>query len=667
MTIQTQKRFNRAVNKLKRVSASLIEAEPPQPEATEIARIFDADWYRQQGGENLDHYLNEGWRAGLDPGPLFSTRWYLDRYPDVVAMDVCPLLHYLVIGANQGRDPSPFFCGWWYEKVNPDISGGAQRSLMHYLSYGAAEGRAPAPLFDPQWYCSKHPDATLESAVAHYRATGWRTGCSPHPLFNIPWYQAAYPNACPGRDPVEHYLLGGWQEGHRPNPLFHPQWYQSQYPDSRWLEPLTHYIVIGHNQHYSPSLIFDREYYRQINRDLGGTVDEFRHYLDQGWREGYDPHPLFDGHWYQSQWPSDDVSLSQLPPIAHYLLFGEQHHCNPSTLFDSRWYSEELAGLADTGLDPLEHYLAHGQEDGRAAYPREPLLLPTQANVVDRSADWIIPLTDDHAGQNVVMIACHDQRRIYGLALRHMVSRYHAAGWKVVLGFDHALPETVFEGCASAERPDAVLASPHSGYDFFTWRLLWEAISQGEMPARVLMSNDSVIGPLQPLDSLTQFVQAHPAEVLGFVESREQIHHLQSWGIVFQGRPVSEGALWRYLAQANENTDKRHLIARLEARLARWAATQGYLVGSICSPVTQCEGTPNGAIVGWRRILNLGVPFVKREVFTLTPYQTRAIPTDVVREMAAFADVDVAPLIADSLAQIGVVDVAPEMANWKHS
>lgn len=664
MNKRIQSRMNRLMRRIGIAASNQFTADYLKPDASVLSAIFDAQWYQQEGGENLEEYLEEGWRAGHDPGPLFSTRWYLERYPDVVALDVCPLLHFLAAGVRNGYDPNPFFSAWWYTKVNPDLRGSQQFPFLHYLNFGAAEGRPPGPLFDPQWYCTVHPEVAIKDAVGHYRKTGWRSGDSPHPLFDVGWYQTAYPGAGPGRDPVEHYLLGGWAEGHRPNPLFYPPWYQEQYPDGRWLEPLTHYVVAGQYQGYPPSVLFDEVYYRKTCGELEMTDNAFSHYLDKGSRKGFDPHPMFDGRWYQSQWTAGDAEFKQLSPIGHYLLFGYKHHCNPSALFDSRWYQESLAGLADTGLDPLEHYLMFGQEDGRAAFPRESLVLPTQAEDKSRYSDWLIPLADDYEGRDVVIIACHDQRHRYGLALRHMVSRYHAAGWKVVVGFDHSLPDTAFDDCKSIERPDAALASPHEGYDFFTWRLLLEELLQGQMPRRVLMSNDSVIGPLQPLDDLTQFIRAHPAEVLGFVESRDQIHHLQSWGIVFQGRALNEGALWRYFAQAHETLDKRHLINRMEVRLARWAATQGYRVGSICSPASQADGDANAAVTGWRHLLSFGIPFIKREVFTLTPHQIKITPAEVTRELSHFSDVDVEPLIADALAQIGVTDLAPMLSDW---
>jgi hypothetical protein len=603
-----------------------------------VEALFDPDWYRKQGGSGaLAHYLDEGWRAGLDPNPAFSTNWYLKTYPDVASLDVCPLLH--------------------------------------YVDHGAREGRAPSPLFDPQWYCERNQDVPLGEALSHYREVGWRAGSSPHPLFDVEWYQLAYPNACLGQDPLEHYFHGGWQEGHLPNPLFNPLWYHSQYPDSRWLEPLSHYLTFGRYKGYPPAPLFDEGYYRQINPTLKTDGNPLMHYLDEGWRAGYDPHPLFDGYWYSAQWPVDEDGtlltsgispLSQIPPIGHYLLYGLKSGYNPSPLFDAVWYSSRHIDVGESGLDPLEHYIRYGEEEGRPAFPRDAGINPIAPLLNEGSVSWHIPLAENLDGSNLVMLACHDQRKIYGVALRHMVSSYHRAGWKVLLAFDHEMEMSAFDQCSDDERPEGVLALPHGGYDFFSWRLMWEELSKSANPARVLLSNDSIIGPLVPLDPLMRLIEAHPADVLGFVESSENVFHLQSWGMVFQGRPLAEGALWRYLSQVKEGIEKQHLIGRMEVRLARWAAFQGYSVASLCSPVGQIDSGTNPSIFGWRRILGLGIPFIKRELFMLPPKQTRFLPADLIEELSEYTEWDVASLIADSLAQIGVSDRAPAISDWNH-
>src|SRR5690554_6913725 len=64
-------------------------------------------WYRWLPLRPEWHYLVVGTRRGSDPHPVFSTRWYLERYPDVARAGLNPLVHFLRFGVHEGRLPSP--------------------------------------------------------------------------------------------------------------------------------------------------------------------------------------------------------------------------------------------------------------------------------------------------------------------------------------------------------------------------------------------------------------------------------------------------------------------------------------------------------------------------------------------------------------------------------
>jgi O-antigen biosynthesis protein len=49
------------------------------------------------------HYLVYGGREGRDPGPFFSTRAYLARYPDVAEAGLNALFHYETQGRRENR------------------------------------------------------------------------------------------------------------------------------------------------------------------------------------------------------------------------------------------------------------------------------------------------------------------------------------------------------------------------------------------------------------------------------------------------------------------------------------------------------------------------------------------------------------------------------------
>jgi SAM-dependent methyltransferase len=57
-----------------------------------------------------------------------------------------PFLHYLGHGGYEGRDPGPTFSSSWYLRAYPDVKNAGTNPLIHYIRYGQREGRLPRPV-----------------------------------------------------------------------------------------------------------------------------------------------------------------------------------------------------------------------------------------------------------------------------------------------------------------------------------------------------------------------------------------------------------------------------------------------------------------------------------------------------------------------------------------
>lgn len=74
-----------------------------------VQAAFDEAHYRGQAldlaadADAFAHYMEMGWRQGLDPNGWFSSRRYLDMNPDVMAAGANPLAHYVLHGKAEGR------------------------------------------------------------------------------------------------------------------------------------------------------------------------------------------------------------------------------------------------------------------------------------------------------------------------------------------------------------------------------------------------------------------------------------------------------------------------------------------------------------------------------------------------------------------------------------
>jgi hypothetical protein len=114
--------------------------------------LFSASHYRSQwngaGVTPLEHYVEEGWREGLDPHPFFRTDWYFRLFRDVAARPQNPLVHYEKVGRSEGRRPNPFFDPLFYSRHFLKDETAALPE-QHYLSIGVVsdlQGRDKDPL-----------------------------------------------------------------------------------------------------------------------------------------------------------------------------------------------------------------------------------------------------------------------------------------------------------------------------------------------------------------------------------------------------------------------------------------------------------------------------------------------------------------------------------------
>lgn len=63
---------------------------------------------------------------------LFDKAWYLNRYKDVKAVNIDPVVHYVKNGAAEGRDPGPHFSTMAYLEANPHVKKIGINPLVYF-------------------------------------------------------------------------------------------------------------------------------------------------------------------------------------------------------------------------------------------------------------------------------------------------------------------------------------------------------------------------------------------------------------------------------------------------------------------------------------------------------------------------------------------------------
>ncbi len=139
-----------------------------------IARNFDVAYYlaryrdirKLADFDPVAHYLRAGWKEGRDPAPWFSTKAYLDRYPDVKKSGENPLVHWVTKGWKQGYVPRP---------------------VKHFDTVAEATGLTPAQALE-EWR-ARYDD--LQARFAHGALGAQVTKAAAHdPLVEGGWLEA---------------------------------------------------------------------------------------------------------------------------------------------------------------------------------------------------------------------------------------------------------------------------------------------------------------------------------------------------------------------------------------------------------------------------------------------------------------------------------------------
>lgn len=330
---------------------------------------------------------------------LFDSAWYCARYGMHLPAGREPLLHFCEIGWSLGLMPNAYFDTAFYLARNADVRAAGINPLRHYLQDGAGEGRWPGPHFDPLWYretCNLPPEA---SALAHAVARSRQDEAAPNAGFDPHWYRARCAETClPGATAFEDYLLQGAAQRRptceayaliRDSDFFDPAFYVAHEPSliADGLDPLYHFCAFGWRRRLSPHAAFDLAWYQDKYDDVRtASVNPLYHFLKFGRDEGRmprapdarraaSPEPqlepaqalaasgLFDVNFYLVSYP--DVRGSGQDPLAHFLAFGEAEGRRPNPYFDPAWYrAQYLAGEAGAAMSPLLHYATCGEARG---------------------------------------------------------------------------------------------------------------------------------------------------------------------------------------------------------------------------------------------------------------------------------------------------------------
>lgn len=220
------------------------------------------------------------------------------------------------------------------------------KSLRAVAKHTSAEYDAVADsgFFDAAYYRLHNPSLwfSKQNLLEHYLTTGWLNGINPSKMFDGNKYLYMYPDvAKAGVNPLIHFITHGKQEKRIAFPvktLFSKKFYKSEFTPRLENE----YNLLKDSEYFSS------KYYRLHNPKLlfSSRKKLLKHYLIFGWFNGQNPSAEFDGNKYLAFYP--DIAQSGVNPLVHYLRKGQSEgrqdfqvdNIFKDTLSKTRYYLE---------------------------------------------------------------------------------------------------------------------------------------------------------------------------------------------------------------------------------------------------------------------------------------------------------------------------------------
>jgi hypothetical protein len=158
----------------------------------------------------------------------------------------------------------------------------------------------------------------------------------------------------------------------------------------------------------------------------------------------------------------------------------------------------------------------------------------------------------------------------------YYLRRLRALGFAVVVVDTTPQPQDA----VVEESADLTFLRSNVGWDFASWILgltrLRDALADAQ---EILLTNDSVFGPIHPLEDILSLPQLEGADFWGMTDSWQHAYHLQSYFVVLRRPVVESRALWRFVERFDVGRDKAYAIDRGEVRLTTLLLEEGFEVG----------------------------------------------------------------------------------------
>jgi len=226
---------------------------------------------------------------------------------------------------------------------------------------------------------------------------------------------------------------------------------------------------------------------------------------------------------------------------------------------------------------------------------------------------WI-KYPDQLQDQLVCLFVTYAKFGIVSKAAIFNMKSWKKCGYSVV-AIIHVDGYPAFTACPDLDFCDGILVRKNIGYDFGAWAAGIQLLPDLTNAQKLVCTNDSVIGPIGDFKKFVSLVDNIDADIVGVVESREAIPHVQSFMIFYNRVALKSQTFSKFWANVRSG-NRRNVIKSYELTLVKFMADGGLSVKSLFEAIDE----KNPTLFHWRHLIESGFPFIKLELIKANPW-----------------------------------------------
>jgi hypothetical protein len=183
------------------------------------------------------------------------------------------------------------------------------------------------------------------------------------------------------------------------------------------------------------------------------------------------------------------------------------------------------------------------------------------------------------SGQKVAIYVHYASSRRVSKMVEKQIETYSALGFDIIfVSVCRKLPQSEINRLRKACH--SVIIRRNVGLDFGAWRdIISEKIVNLDIADELLLVNDSVLGPIRPIEPLLDMMRCREG-LWGLTNSRDFASHLQSYFLLARGRKAIE-AVCEFMKTVLISHDKATVIQQGELGITQSVARKGVPVYSL--------------------------------------------------------------------------------------